>query len=568
MLNDRASTARAAERAVAAYGPDAERYRRSGDWAARTIAAAFRATADRRPAAIAVASADGELRYAELDRQSDALALGLVEAGLEPGDRVVFQLGNELETVVAWYGVLKAGLIPVCSIPNHRLHEVSQIASATGARAHLFQADYRGYDLAGTSAELARLCPDVALRIVTRGEASRGACSLAELSSAASPERARAAVDEIQRGLRPEGAAVFQLSGGTTGVPKVIPHTHATYLSAASRWAANLGWGEEAVNLHFLPIMHHAGLGTALLPTHLVGGTLVLGRSVDAKLLVDLIERHRVTWMHFNLAALRPLREYSARVACDFGSVTHFSWTFVRPKLAAEAERMLGAVAVGSFGMGEGVHLSARRDDPGEIRRFTVGSLIGGSDEVVVRRPGSEEAVPDGEVGELTFRGPSVIRSYLSPEHADSFTADGFLRSGDLGRVRRIGDRRCYSVDGRLKDQISRGGEKFMAAELEFLLHDHPDVREVAAIGVPDPAYGERVCVVVVPEPGSGELEPEQLRQRLVEHLDKRDVAKFKWPERLQIVDQLPKTAIGKVQKNVLREQVVAGARPDPERSE
>jgi non-ribosomal peptide synthetase component E (peptide arylation enzyme) len=148
-----------------------------------------------------------------------------------------------------------------------------------------------------------------------------------------------------------------------------------------------------------------------------------------------------------------------------------------------------------------------------------------------------------------------------------AFTADGFLRSGDLGRVHVIGDRRCYTVDGRLKDQISRGGEKFMAAELELLLHDHPDVREVAAIGVPDPKLGERVCVVVIPEPGSRDVPPEELRRRLVEHLDRRDVAKFKWPERLVLVDELPKTAIGKVQKDVLRDRVVSGAEPSEVRA-
>ncbi len=547
------------DRAVGAYGPQAELYRESGDWSDRTIVNAFRASVARRPDALAVASIDGSLTYEELDLRSDRVALGLVDAGLKPGAPIVFQMGTEIETVVAFYGVLKAGLVPVCSIPNHRLHEVSLIADATGARAHIFQDDYRGYDLRTLSAELGERCPNIELRIVARGAASDGSRSLEELSECDDPQRAREVVDSIQRQLSAEGIAIFQLSGGTTGVPKVIPHTHATYLSAATRWAANLGWDERAVNLHFLPIMHHAGLGTALVPTHLVGGTVVLARAVDAELLVGLIERYGVTWTHFNLAAFRPLHEHSSRVECDFSSVTHFSWTFVRPELAAQAEEMLGAVAVGSFGMGEGVHLSARRDDPAEIRRFTVGSVIGPNDEVVVRRPGTEEPVPDGEVGELTFRGPSVIRSYLSQDDtATSFTSDGFLKSGDLGRVHTIGDRRVFTIDGRLKDQISRGGEKFMAAELEFLLHDHPDVREVAAIGVPDAALGERVCVVVVPEPESRNVPPEELRQRLVEHLDKRDVAKFKWPERIVLVDELPKTAIGKVQKDVLRDRVTA----------
>jgi non-ribosomal peptide synthetase component E (peptide arylation enzyme) len=415
--------------------------------------------------------------------------------------------------------------------------------------------------LAGLSSELADRCPDIVVRVVTRGESSPGIWSLDELTEGVDLDRARAVVDEIQRQVSPEGVALFQLSGGTTGVPKVIPHTHAAYLSIAARWSRNFAWNEQTVTLHFLPVMHHAGLGTVLVPTHFVGGTVVLGRSVDAELLVSLIERYRVTWMHFNMAAFRPLMEYSARVDCDFSSIKHFMWVFVRPEMSAQAEKMLGATAIGSFGAGEGVHLSARPDDPPEIRRYTAGSTIGAHDEVVVRDPEGEEPVPDGEVGELTFRGPSVIRSYLSEEHsATAFTSDGFYRSGDLGHVETIAGRRCYVVDGRLKDQISRGGEKVMAPELEFLLHDHPEVREVAAIGMPDPALGERICVAVVPEvPG---VDPEELRKRLVEHLDRRGVAKFKWPERLVLVDELPKTGVGKVQKDVLRGWVESGSVP------
>jgi non-ribosomal peptide synthetase component E (peptide arylation enzyme) len=548
----------AVERAVGAYGPEADLYRATGEWSGQTIVGVFRDHVARRPTALAIATVEGALSYAELDMRSDLMALGLVQAGLEPGDPVIFQMGNELETVIALYGALKAGLVPVCSIPNHRLHEVTHIATATGARAHVFQADYRTYDLAALSSELADRCPEIAVRVVTRGESFGGARSLDELVAGVDPDRARRVVDEIQRRTAPEGVALYQLSGGTTGVPKVIPHTHATYLSIAGRWSRNFGWDENTVTLHFLPVMHHAGLGTVLVPTHFVGGTVVLGRSPDAELLVGLIERYRVSWMHFNMAAFRPLMDYSARVDCDFSSIKHFMWVFVRPEMSAQAERMLGATAIGSFGAGEGVHLSARPDDPPEIRRYTAGSTIGAHDEVVIRDPESQALVPDGEVGELTFRGPSVIRSYLSQEHsAGAFTADGFYRSGDLGHVETIAGRRCYVVDGRLKDQISRGGEKVMAPELELLLHDHPEVAEVSAIGVPDPALGERICVVVVPEdPG---VDPEELRKRLVEYLDKREVAKFKWPERLVLADELPKTGVGKVRKDVLRSWVESG---------
>lgn len=524
---------------------------------ALTIAGALRASADRRPDAPALASPDTVLSYRELDERSDRMALGLLRTGLERGTAVIFQMGTEIETVVAFYGVLKAGLVPVCSIPNHRLHEVSLIAAATRARAHIFQADYRNYDLTALSAELAERCPQVALRIVARG-AAEGTLSLDALCATGDAAEARQTVDAVQATIDPESIAVFQLSGGTTGVPKIIPHTHATYLSVAQRWSANLGWDEQSVNLHFLPIMHHAGLGTMLLPTHVVGGLAVLCRQIEARTIVELIERHRVTWMHFNLAAYEPLIAYAADHECDFGSVTHFSWTFIRPEMSAQAERLLGATVVGSFGMGEGVHLSCRRDDPDAIRRFTVGSEIGALDEVRVLQPDSEELAAPGELGELAFRGPSVIRGYYeAPDvNATAFTGDGFLRSGDLGRALTIEGRLVYTIEGRLKDQISRGGEKFMAAELEALLAQHPDVSEVVAVGMPDARLGERVCTFVVTARGV-DAGPEELQRRFVAYLDELQVAKFKWPERVEIVDAIPKTGIGKPLKHVLRERLV-----------
>lgn len=534
------------------------RYREAGELGVVTIADMLHAQALQRPDAPALASPEVLLTYHELDQRSDCLALNLLGLGLPRGASVVFQMGTEVDTIVAWYGVLKAGLVPVCSIPNHRLNEVRQIATATRARAHIYQANYRNYDLAALSEQLADVCPDVSVRIVALGPASGDVLALDDLY-VADPTEARAAVEAVQRELSADSIAVFQLSGGTTGVPKVIPHTHATYLSVAKRWSSNLQWDERSVNLHFLPIMHHAGLGTAMLPTHFVGGLSVLCRQLDAAVIADLIQRYGVTWMHFNMAALQPLLDHSAEHPTDFSSVTHFSWTFIRPELSAQAERLLGAVAVGSFGMGEGVHLSARRDDSGEIRRTTVGAEIGAHDEVRVLDPDSEREVSDGELGELVFRGPSVIRGYYeNPEvNATSFTTDGFLRSGDLGRAVTIDGRRVFTVEGRQKDQISRGGEKFMAAELELLLGALPDVREVVAVGMPDPGLGERCCVFVVRAPGVTSS-AEDLRRQFIAHLDELQVAKFKWPERVELIDEVPKSGINKVLKHVLRDGLIA----------
>ena len=538
--------------------------RAAGEWGTVTLGDMLHLQAVRRPDAPAIADADHVLTYRRLDERTDRLALGLLRTGLQRGDAVVFQAGNEVDTVVMFYGVLKAGLVPVCSIPNHRLHEIGLIAAATRAKAHFVQAGYRNYDLTGLSEQLVERCPEVRVRIVAGGDGGPGTVSFDALCDTGSADEARATVAAVQHELSADDIAVFQLSGGTTGVPKIIPHTHATYQSVAARWSTNLQWDERSVNLHFLPVMHHAGLGTAVVPTHFVGGLLVLARQLDPALITELIARHRVTWMHFNMALLEPLATHMASNTCDVSSVTHFSWTFIRPELSARAEQLLDAVAVGSFGMGEGVHLSARRDDPASVRLHTCGSTIGAHDEVKVLEPETEREVPLGDIGEFAFRGPSVIRAYFenADANASSFTSDGFLRSGDLGRSAIIDGRLVHTVEGRLKDQISRGGEKFMAAELEALLANHPDVREVVAVGAPDPRFGERVCVFVVRKDGVT-ADPAELQRRFVAYLDDLQVAKFKWPERVEIVDEIPKTGINKPLKHVLRERLVLASKED-----
>lgn len=530
---------------------DAARYHAIGAWAGHTLGSALRRQARARSDKLAVASVDASLTYGKLDELSDRFGAALLGRGLEPGDAALFQLGNEVETAVALFGVLKAGLTPVCSIPNHGLYEVRHIAEATTAKAHLFQADYRQYDLRSLSRDLGAQA-GVGVRIVARGTDQYGAESMEHLIDDADPEESRAVIDAVQADLDPDRCAVYQLSGGTTGAPKVIGHPHSSYGALARNWAANLGWGPDTVACTFLPVMHNAGLATALLPALLSGGAAVLCRSPDPAQLAELVARYRVTWLHFSLAAYQPLVEHAAAHHYDFSSISHFTWTYIRPTMSANAEALLCAPAVGSFGMGEGILLSARRDDDALVRRTTVGTVISPLDSVRVFRPGTDDEVPDGVLGELVFSGPTIIRSYVAAEpevNQTHFTSDGALRSGDLGRVVRAGDRRCVTMEGRIKDQIVRGGEKFMAEELEQLLLGHERVKEAAVVGVPHAGLGERVGVFVVSHPG---VQPPD-KGELVRYLQARGVAKFKWPEVVIELPELPRSGIGKVQKDRLR---------------
>jgi non-ribosomal peptide synthetase component E (peptide arylation enzyme) len=205
------------------------------------------------------------------------------------------------------------------------------------------------------------------------------------------------------------------------------------------------------------------------------------------------------------------------------------------------------------FGMGEGLFLTTRPGAPREARLTTAGTPLSALDEVRILEPGAETEVADGEVGELCCRGPYTLRGYYdAAEHnARAFTADadgygGFYRTGDLAAVRVIEGERYVSIEGRIKDLINRGGEKINAEEVELLLLRHPRITAAAVVAMPDPRLGERTCAYVVVG-GPALTLPE-----VQEHFAALDVAKFKWPERIEHLDEIPRTLVGKTDKKRL----------------
>jgi non-ribosomal peptide synthetase component E (peptide arylation enzyme) len=206
------------------------------------------------------------------------------------------------------------------------------------------------------------------------------------------------------------------------------------------------------------------------------------------------------------------------------------------------------------FGMGEGLFLTTRPGAPREARATTVGTPLSPLDEIRILEPGSVTELPDGQVGELCCRGPYTVRGYFdaAAHNARAFTADGFYRTGDLASVREIDGQRYVSIEGRIKDVINRGGEKVNAAEVELLLLRHPRITGAAAVAMPDPRLGERTCayIVVHGEP----LTMADIR----EHFTQLQVAKFKWPERIEHLTEIPRTLVGKMDKKLLQADIAA----------
>lgn len=517
------------------FPADAARtYRDAGLWGERTIADEFHAVSLAHPDRDAVVAAEGRLTYAELDARTDRIAAGLADLGLEPGDPVIVQVTNRLETVVAWYGLLKAGLVPVATLAAHRGHEIGHISRVVGARAHLVEAGTRGIDLVEFAHEQARDHPTM-----------RHVLVLDDLPTAdLGPAQAHERVAEIQRGIDPDDVAVFQLSGGTTGVPKLIPRLHAEYWYNARAYAAVLGWTADDRVGHLIPIIHNAGIVCGVHAPHSIGACLVVtGHDLDTAMPVLVAER--TTSVLFGHAHYRAPEHHLYPALAESLRVVLLSGAKVSDELFTTTGR--GGAQVGQlFGMAEGMFLVTPLDASPELRRTTVGVPISPLDEVRVLDPGTEDEVPDGDVGELCCRGPYTLRGYFGEDRPQAFTADGFYRTGDLAAVRLLDAHRALSIEGRIKDVINRGGEKINAEEVELLLLSHPHVVEAALVAMPDPRLGERGCAFVVTDG------PPLTLDDVREHLRGLDVAKFKWPERVELVEALPRTKVGKLDKKAM----------------
>jgi 2,3-dihydroxybenzoate-AMP ligase len=537
---------------VVRFPPDfARRYRSRGYWAdkslAEELAVAFGRFADR----VAVIDRDPRYTYRDLDAASDRLALNLLALGLRPLDRVVVQLPNVAEFVVLYLALQKLGAIPIAALATHRYAEVSQfvrIASAVACAYPEAQGDFRfGPMIERVQAE----SPGLEWRLVL-GNARAGEQSLTELIERA-PARPRTELEQIA--IDPDDPCIFQLSGGTTGVPKLIPRTHNDYVYNSKTAAPVCGVTGDSVLLLALPIAHNLPLACPGIQGYFFNGAkVVLSSTTRPEEMFALAERHRVTHIKVVPALLLRLINSPEIGRFDLSSVRviQSGGQRMQPEVRARTRELIPSATVQeNFGMSEGMLFYVRLDDPEDVRLETCGRPIAPDDEVrLVDDDGRD--VPPGETGELLCRGPYTLRGYFGvPEYnARQFTPDGFYRTGDLMRRHPSGN---YVVEGRKKDLINRGGEKISAEEVENLILAHPAVQNVACVAMPDPALGEKMCACVILRGGHS-----LTLAALTEFLGAREIAKFKLPERLEVLAEFPVSTFGKVSKKALVEMVAA----------
>ena len=549
---DRSAPAEAGLQGFVPWPPEfAAAYRRKGYWKGKTLGQELDDWAQRYGERIAVVSGEERVSYRELQRRVENVALGLAALGIGPRDRVVIQLNNVPEFFYVLFGLFKLGALPVLALPAHRETEIRHLIAFSEAVAYCSPASFRGFDYVAMVQSIAPQLPTLKHLLVAGAEVPPGTASI-EAMARARPQD----VSEVLSRYQPKASdvAFFLLSGGTTGLPKMIPRTHDDYVCNFTSSGVISGISGDSVYLVALPISHNFPLGCpGVLGSLSVGARVVLAPSPNPEVAFPIVERERVTMTAQVPAVTIQWLDSPLRGQFDLSSLKllQVGGSRLNDEVARRVKPILGATLQQAYGMAEGFIQFTRLDDPEEVRCTTQGRPMTEADEIRVVGWDGEPVAP-GQAGELLARGPYTIRGYYqAPEHnATAFTGDGFFRSGDVVRLLPSGN---FTVEGRVKDLINRGGEKIAAEEVENLILAHQSVHNVAVIAMPDPILGEKVCAYVVCRPGQS-LTLEALRT----FLEAAKIARFKLPERLELIDALPLTSVGKISKKQLREDIAA----------
>ncbi len=533
----------------------AARYRAQGYWRDQSLAQEFADVFERYAERTALIDGERRYTYAQLDEVSSNLALNLLELGLKPLDRVVPTLPNVAEFVVLYFALQKIGCIPIAALVTHRYAEMSQFVRLAQARCVVYPTSVREqggeFRFAPIIDRVQAEQPCLQLRLVL-GEAGPGEHSLTALID--KPANLPASkLSELR--IEPTDPCIFQLSGGTTGIPKLIPRTNNDYAYNSKVAAEVAGVNGDSVLLLVLPIAHNLPLACPGIQGFLFNGaTVVLHANTRPAEMFALIEKHGVTHIKVVPALLIRLINDPAIDGARLDSVLQIQsgGQRMQPEVRIRTRQLFpNAFVQENFGMSEGLLMFVRQGDDEEVLLETCGRPVCADDEVRLIDDDGRE-VPDGEVGELACRGPYTLRGYFGvPEYnARQFTPDGFYRSGDLMRKHPSGN---YIVEGRKKDLINRGGEKISAEEVENLILMHPAVQNVACVPMPDAAMGEKMCAFAVLKRGATLDLP-----TLVAFLHTHEIARFKLPERLELLPDFPVSTFGKVSKKALGEQIAA----------
>lgn len=517
-----------------------ERYRGAGYWRGETFPAFLRERAQRFKEQVAVVAGDTRLTYGQLGADAERIAAGLLALGLAPGDRVIVQFGNVAEFIPLVCGLFYAGLIPVYALPAHRISEITHFAQKAQASAYIAGRHYGGFDYATLARDLVKARPEVA-HIVIAGEAD-------EFTSLSALKRD---VASLPVDPDPQAVAFLQLSGGSTGLSKLIPRTHDDYIYSFRASNALCGISQTSVYMAALPAAHNFPMSSpGWLGALYAGGRVVLSPSAEPAAAFALIEQEGVTCVGLVPPLALLWADAAANTDYDISSlaVMQVGGAKLVPEAAKRIIKGLPCKLQQVFGMAEGLVNYTRLDDSDDIILHTQGRAISADDDI---RVVDEQGLPvaEGEAGHLQVQGPYTIRGYHNDElaNANSFTADGYYCTGDI--VKRTPEGYLV-VQGRANDHINRAGEKISAEEIEDHLLAHPLVFDAAVVSIPDDYLGERSCAFII---ARGD-KPRAVA--LKKWMREQGLAAFKVPDQIVFAEGFDTTAVGKVSRRELRAQL------------
>jgi 2,3-dihydroxybenzoate-AMP ligase len=519
----------------------ARKYRQKGYWLDQPLTRVLTDTAKQSPHSTAIICGDRRISYQELNQFSDNLAARLTEQNFGIGDTALVQLPNIAEFYIVFFALLKAGIVPLNALYNHRQHELKSFFSQIKPRLLIASRNHEVFMHNHFLDQLDSLQLAPALTLMLHAtDGDRNLKNWYTSPPATSSNYACTQADEV---------AFFQLSGGSTGTPKLIPRTHNDYEYSVRASAEICGLNQNTRLLCAMPAPHNYMLSSpGALGVFHAGGCVVMAASPEPSSCFALIEQHQLTMASLVPSAVsmwmqQPPEQLEKIRSLQLIQVGGASFP---ESMARQVLNVFGCQLQQVFGMAEGLVNYTRLDDSEEVIVTTQGRPISPDDEVkIVDENGID--VPDGETGMLKTRGPYTFRGYYqSPEHnAQSFDAEGFYYSGDLVQRSSNG---YLKVVGRIKDQINRGGEKIAAEEIEKLIITHPDVTAAALVAISDERFGEKSCAFIV--------SPNQnlTALSLKRHLLNLGIAHYKLPDQIYIVESLPLTAVGKTDKKRLRQ--------------
>ena len=528
---------------------DAEKYNKFRWWPGLTFGDILDRAADIHPDKEAFVDGKTRLTYGEARENANKLAVGLMDLGIQPLDRVLVQLPNWNEFVFAYFALQKIGAIVVLLIDRYRQFEINHLIRLTGARGWIVASRYRKTDYLPIIRDVLKEHPEVRNVITVRGEGEQPPFSpLERLIQEVELTKENMARLEARR-PDPMQVAHMGPTGGTTGVPKIVPRTHNSLITGIKFCSESWEQNTEDINLLAGPIGHDLTFSKGFIGSIITMGKVVFLDSTENRDICETIEREKVTSIIWVPTLAQRLLQYEDLHTHDlsFLKKMHSAGGASHPDLVRDVTEKLNMKFYNGYGATEGMTTITRPTDDLDVICTTVGRpTCPGDTYKVIDKDG--KALPPGEQGELVLKGPGVFTGYYNnpEENKAVFTKDGFFRTGDVAKI----DEKGYiRITGRIKEMINRGGESISATEIERLITRHPEVAAVAVIPMADPLMGERVCAYIQPKTGA-----RLTFEGIISFLKEQKASVLQLPERIEFIDAMPYTGAQKTDKRFLQE--------------